>query len=188
MSVKAEMSFGLKLASNVPAGANAEFSWGAAMAKFAALKNGNMSNMYQFHYVEERTVASGGVDSIDLSGSLLDPLGQAILAADIVLFALINEAKDETANSTSLTIGGGSNAVSGFGSSYRPIEPGGMFVKMSANDNGVGKITAGTGDTIRITNGSGAPATYQIAVLMRSDTPLIPSSPIGLTLVFAQPN
>ena len=49
-----------------------------------------------------------------------------------------------------------------------PIKPGGIFMLIAGDLAGIGTVTAGTGDILRIANSSGGTAKYQIAILARS--------------------
>jgi hypothetical protein len=123
-------------------------------------------------YVAERTVATATDDDIDLAGVLSDVFGTTLTFAELVGILIINKQKDGTANTTDLTIGGGSNPFVGFlggtTPTVGPIKPGGMFMLMSPDAAGIGTVTAGTGDILRITNSAGASNTYQIAIVGRS--------------------
>ncbi len=168
MSVQALLNFSLKLSQFGTPSFGETPAWRATMSYNKTFKNGTAANKYDRQYLAERTVASGATDAIDLTGVLQDAYGTTITAAKLVGIAIINEAADGTQNTTSLTIGGGSNAVPGFGTALDAIEPGGSFIQISPGANGLAAITAGTGDIIRVVNGSGASAKYQIALLMRS--------------------
>ncbi|WP_249696444.1 hypothetical protein [Stappia sp. WLB 29] len=142
------------------------------MEKRLSLTNGTGVNQADLPYFKERTVASGGTDDIDLAGALADVYGTTIDAAELVIFYLINQPRSGAANTTALTIGGGSNPFLGFlggtAPTLGPIAPGGGVVLFAGAAAGLGTVTAGTGDIIRIANGSGAANTYQIALAARS--------------------
>ena len=157
------------------AGGNAFSSgpfWGGSIDEIIALANGTGANQCNLAYIAERTVASATNDDIDLAGVLTDALGATITAAELVALLVINKQKDGTANTTNLTIGGGTNPVVGFlggtTPTVGPIRPGGMFLLTSPDAAGIGAVAAGTGDILRIANSSGATAKYMIAVLARS--------------------
>jgi hypothetical protein len=48
------------------------------------------------------------------------------------------------------------------------VFPGGVFLNFSRDASGLGAVAGGASDVLRIANGSGASATYRIAVLARS--------------------
>lgn len=85
---------------------------------------------------------------------------------------IINASRSGVANTTALTIGGGSNPVVGFlggtTPTIGPIRPGGFVFIACPDAAGIGAVTAGTGDILRIANASGAAAVYQIAILGRT--------------------
>ena len=123
-------------------------------------------------WVDERTVATGANDDVDLAGVLTDAFGATITAAELVAVMIINGPKTGSANTTNLTIGAGSNPFVGFlgGTSptIGPLKPGAVFMLASNDAAGIGTVTASTADILRITNSSGASATYQIAILGRT--------------------
>jgi len=140
--------------------------------KVQSLADGTGANQADLMYVAERTVADGANDDIDLAGSLTDGFGNTITAAEIVAICIINEQQDGTANTTDLTIGGATNAFEGFlgGTSptIGPIKPGGVFFIGAGDAAGIGAVSGGSTDELRVTNGSGAANTYQIGILARS--------------------
>ena len=172
MAVAAQLDINLAVSQS---GANAFSSgpyWNAAMTLSQAFTDGVVANTFDRLYMAERTVASATNDDIDLSGVLTDVFGSTITAAELVGIFVINRAKDGTANTTNLTIGAGSNPVVGFlggtTPTVGPLKPGGCFLLMNPDATGLATITAGTGDILRVANGSGATAKFQIALLMRS--------------------
>lgn len=124
-------------------------------------------------FVDERTVASGANDDLDLNGTALQTVyGVNIAATSLVGCLIINAPKTTSvANTTNLTIGGGTNAISTFMGgttpTFGPLRPGGFLFFGCDAVGGVGAITASTADILRISNSAGASATYQIALLMR---------------------
>jgi hypothetical protein len=140
--------------------------------KIIALTDGTTVNKADILWVDERTVASAAADAIDLAGVLTDAFGTTVTAAEIVAVLIVNEAEDGTANTTALTVGGGSNpwigVLGGTAPTIGPLQPGGVLFIASGHASGIGAVVAGTGDTLTITNAAGAAATYQIAVVARS--------------------
>lgn len=134
--------------------------------------DGTAANKADILFMDERTVADDGDDDIDLAGALSDAFGATISAAEVVAIFVINKAKDGTANTTDLTIGGASNAFEGFlgGTSptIGPIKPGGFAMIGAGDAAGIGAVAAGSTDELRISNSAGAAATYQIAIVARS--------------------
>ncbi len=133
---------------------------------------GTGANQADILFVDERTVASASNDDLDLAGVLANAFGATITAAELVAVMVINAPVGGTANTTNLTIGGGSNPVVGFlggtTPTIGPIRPGGVVLLACADAAGLGAVTAGTGDILRIANSSGAAARYQIAIVART--------------------
>jgi hypothetical protein len=123
-------------------------------------------------FADQRTVASASNDDIDLAGVLTDAFGATVTAVELVSLMVINAPISGAANTTNLTIGGGSNPVVGFlggtTPTIGPIGPGGVVMLHCPSAAGLGAVTASTGDILRIANSSGAPATYQMVVIARN--------------------
>lgn len=136
------------------------------------LIDGTVAGAADLIFVDERTVNSASNDDLDLAGVLANALGGTLTFVEIVAIMVINRPKSGAANTTNLTIGGGTNPFVGFlggtAPTIGPIRPGGMLLLTSPADVGIGTVTAGTGDILRIANSSGAAATYQIAIIGRS--------------------
>lgn len=136
------------------------------------LINGTVADAADRIFVDERTVASATNDDIDLAGVLVGALGSTITFVEIVAILIINRSKAGVANTTNLTIGVGTNPFVGFlggtTPTIGPIRPGGFVMIGCPADVGIGTVTAGTADILRIANSSGAAATYQIAIIGRS--------------------
>ena len=91
--------------------------------------------------------------------------------SEIVAIAIVNAAADGTANTTALTIGGGTNPFAGIWGTAGDqivIPPGGMFLIAAAGAAGLGTAGAGASDILRVANASGAAADYQIVIIGRS--------------------
>ena len=143
--------------------------WNGSLSYSQVLSDGTTANKADLSYMAEITVATAANSDLDLAGVLTDALGNTVTAAEIVAIMIKNVALDGTANTTDLTIGGGSNPVVGFMSgTIGPIKPGGMVMLAAGDAAGLGAVTAGTGDILRIANSSGATAKFQIAILARS--------------------
>lgn len=142
------------------------------LAAVLDLANGTGVGQVDRVFADVRTVASASNDDIDLAGVLVGALGSTITFVEIVAIAIINAPISGAANTTNLTIGGGSNPFVGFlggtTPTIGPIRPGGFVLLGCGADVGIGTVTAGTGDILRIANSSGASATYQIMILGRS--------------------
>ena len=135
--------------------------------------DGTAAGQADIIWMEERTVASGANDDIDLA-PITNALGASQTPVEIVGIILINAPKSGVANTTNLTLGVGTNPVTtaflgGTSPTVGPIRPGGIFmIWNSDNAAGFGAVAAGTADILRIANAAGAAATYQIAFVGRS--------------------
>ena len=136
------------------------------------LSDGTGAGQANILWADQRTVGSASNDDLDLNGVLTDAFGTTVSAVELVALLVINAPKTGSANTTNLTIGGGSNPVVGFlggtTPTIGPIRPGSFVFLGSSDAAGFGAITAGTGDILRIANSSGASATYQIAIVARN--------------------
>ena len=137
-----------------------------------ALLDGVAANQANILFLDERTVASNTSDPLDLNGVLVNAFGATIAAVEIVAIFVINKAKNGTANTTNLTIGGGTNPVVGYlggtTPTIGPIRPGGFVMLGSPDVAGLCTVTAGTGDILNIANSTGAAATYQVGIIARN--------------------
>lgn len=142
------------------------------LAEVLSLTSGTTANTADRIFVDERTVASATNDDIDLAGVLVGALGNTLTFVEIVAILVINKSKAGVANTTNLTIGASTNPFVGFlggtTPTIGPIRPGGFVLIGCPADVGIGAVTAGTADILRIANSSGASATYQIAIIGRS--------------------
>jgi hypothetical protein len=132
------------------------------------LTDGVTVNKADLAFVDERTVATGATDSLDLAGVLADAFGTTIAAAEIVALMIINKPRAGTpVNTTDLTIGGGTNGVFVTAMPF-VLKPGAVFLLAAGDAAGVKTVTAATADVLTIVNSSGASNKYQIAILARS--------------------
>jgi hypothetical protein len=132
------------------------------------LTDGVAANQANLAFVDERTLATGATDSIDLAGVLTDAFGATIAAAEIVALMIINKPRAGTpANTTDLTIGGGSNGVFASAMPF-VLKPGAVLLLAAGDAAGVKTVTAGTADILTVVNSSGASAKYQLAILARN--------------------
>ena len=169
MTISATLTASLKANQRGPNAFADEFD--PNLSRIQALAGGVAAGQADLMYAAERSVATASNDDIDLSGSLTDAFGVTITMAEMVGIIIVNEAKNGTANTTDLTIGAGSNPFIGFlgaTDTIGPIKPGGSFMLFAGDAAGIGAVTAGTGDILRIANSAGATATYQIAILGRT--------------------
>lgn len=168
MTVSAKLDLSLSVSLK---GANAFADgpyWNGVLSLLQNFSNGTTADKVDLAYVAERTVASATDDDIDLAAVLSDALGSTITAAELVGLLILSKRASGVANTTNLTIGGSTNGVPGFTSAGHVVKPGGAFLLMNPDATGIATVTASTGDILRVTNGSGASATYQIGILARS--------------------
>jgi hypothetical protein len=110
---------------------------------------------------DERTLADGVSENLDLSGSLLDAFGASLLFAKIKILAIKNKSATQT-----LSVGGA--ATLGFigwvgdPTDVVKIGPGAMAL-LICDPAGVA-VTAGTGDLLKIANSAGAACIYDIFI------------------------
>jgi hypothetical protein len=144
--------------------------WTGDMATSFAFADGVGANQADKLYLAERTVLTGANDDIDLNAVLLDGLGVAIAATELVGIFIMNRRRAEgsAANTTSLTLGGAANPVPGYAAAGLVIKPGGVFVHVNPDATGIATITAATGDILRVTNAAGATVIYTIGLILRS--------------------
>jgi hypothetical protein len=141
------------------------------MRAVLSLADGTGANQADLMYIAERTVADGANDDIDLAGALSDTFGGTITMAEVVAVFVINAPVSGSANTTDLTIGDAGSAFEGFLSAsgtVGPLKPGAVFFIGAGDAAGLGAVTGGSADELRIANSAGAANTYQIGVLGRS--------------------
>lgn len=133
---------------------------------------GTGANQFDLEFFDERSIATGADDDIDLAGVLTDEFGTVITYAEIMLIAIFNRPRTGSPNTTTLTIGGGTNPFVGFLSGTAPkvtkLGPGGGLLLWNPDATGLGAVGAGASDILRITNSAGATAKVQVGVLGRS--------------------
>lgn len=160
-------NFSLSLAELGAAVLGQNSDWKGSVGAGINFGHGTTLGNFDLLYCAERTLADGGTDSIDLSGVLTSPLGEAFVGVEIAFVAIINIQKDGTANTTNLTVGAGSNKVVGLFDSL-VLRPGAFACAGGPSAGGVAAITAATSDILQIVNSAGAINKYQLAVLGRS--------------------
>lgn len=142
------------------------------LSHLVTLGDGTTATNADVLFTDERTVATASNDDIDLNGLLTNAFGQTVSMVEIVAILIINAPRSGVANTTNLTVGGGTNPVVGWlggtTPTLGPIRPGGAFMRAESDGAGMCVVTPGTGDILRVANSAGASATYQIAVIGRS--------------------
>lgn len=135
------------------------------------LVNGTLANQADILFVDERNVADGGNDDIDLAGVLADAFGSTVNAVELVGMIIVNAPRPGgpnagTPNTTAITVGGATNPVPGISSPA--LDPGGFMLLGAGSANGIAAIGAGASDELRVANAAGAAANYQIGLIARS--------------------
>lgn len=129
--------------------------------------NGILANQCDILWTDERQVADGGNDDIDLFGVLSDAYGSTISAAELCALIVINAPRvGSTPNTTNLTLGSAAAPVPNISSGA--FGPGGIYAQGVGDAAGLATITDTTADTLRVANSAGAIATYQIGMLART--------------------
>jgi hypothetical protein len=126
--------------------------------------NGTGLNQGNAVYIDEFSIAASGSLDVDLSGSLTDRLGNALVFTAIKAVLVIADAT----NTNNVVVGGDANAVLlGFGAAAQSfaVPPGGCMAL--ANPSAAGwTVTAGTGDILQLANsGAGSAVTGTLVVI-----------------------
>lgn len=126
--------------------------------------DGGGANQAQKLFVDQRTVATGANDDIDLAGALVDQFGATLTFTAVKglwLYSL-------PANTTNLTIGGASSTWvawnSGTNAALTPITPGAPVLLLNPSATGWASISGGSTDILRISNSAGASAVYDLVI------------------------
>lgn len=125
------------------------------------LADGTGANQADLQYAQTATIASSANLDIDLT-SVEDAFGNALGAAELVQVVIVSA----SANTTNLTTGGSGSDFAGLPA--LTITPGGMVNLANGGLSGIGSVTDGTADTIRIANAAGASASVDIYIVARS--------------------
>lgn len=135
--------------------------------------DGTGANQADIIWHDERIIASGGTDDLDVNGVLTNVFGQVVNILELVGILIINAPRSGADNTTNLTLGVGTNPVTGYlggtTPTVGPMRPGHVFLEWnSLSASGLCAVVAATGDILRIANSAGASATYQICLIGRS--------------------
>lgn len=128
------------------------------------LADGTGTNQASKTYSAQRSVASAANDDIDLAGGpLVDVMGAALTF--LTVKAIVIRAAPE--NTTNLTVSPApTNGFTGpFGAATHTVQvrPGGALVFVAPQTGWT--VTAGTGDLLRVANGSGAAGVYTLEIV-----------------------
>lgn len=123
-----------------------------------ALSDGVSANQINVMYVRSSAIAASANLDLDLSGSLLDGLGNTVTCSQIVGMLVVNQSADGTASDTALTIGNaGTNPWTGWSGGADTtvnIGRGGFLLFVNPGTGGIGDVTGGTSDVLRVAAGS----------------------------------
>lgn len=128
------------------------------------VQNGTTSGKMDLLYSATRTLAASASEDLDLSGALVDTLGQTCVFADARMICIVAS----SANTNNVLVGGAAsnqfiNWV-GNSSDVVVVKPAGCFFLYTPTDAGYA-VTAGTGDLLKIANsGAGTGVTYDIYI------------------------
>lgn len=138
----------------------------AVLEKVLQFASGTTANKADGVFTDTRTVAASSNDDVDLAGALTNALGATVASAEIVGIVIVNK------STQTLTVGvAGTNpwvtmwAATGDGIK---VFPSGVFLNFAPDANGLGAVVGGSSDVLRIANGAGADADYDIAILYRT--------------------
>ncbi len=128
----------------------------------ATLADGTGAGKANKVFYDERTLTTGATEDLDLAAALTDGFGATITMTKVRLIAI----KAAAANTTALTVGNGTNPFIFLGAAAHTVilDANDAFILYKPGTNGIA-VTAGTGDILKVANGSGASATYQVLIV-----------------------
>jgi len=133
--------------------------------KQISLANGTGDGKADLVFHDRRTIAASSTDSLDLAGSLTDPLGATLTCATVK--GLLVAASPSNTN-TVVVGGAASNTWAtwvGDATDKVIVRPGGVLVLFASDATGYA-VTASTGDILEIANGGGGTSvTYDIVIV-----------------------
>lgn len=124
--------------------------------------NGTGSGQADQIFRDQRTLADGATENLDLAGVLTDPFGVTLTFAKVKVIIIQNLSTTQT-----LTLGGAATAQ--FinwvgGATYTVNIPPGGFFAIAAPIAGFA-VTATTGDLLKVLNSAGASCIYNIVII-----------------------
>lgn len=128
----------------------------------ATLADGTGAGKANKVFYDERTLATGATEDLDLTGVLTDSFGTTLTFAKVRLIVI----KAAAANTTILTVGNGTTpfVFLGTGTHTTVLDAGDALMLYKGGVNGI-PVTATTGDILKVANAAGASATYQILIV-----------------------
>ena len=143
------------------------------LALSQALASGTGTNQVNQHFADERTVAAGANDNIDLYGSLVNAFGETINFTAVKAVVIQNVGADDGSSGYSvqsgedLLIGGASSVGNAWATPFNAnpdskltLVSGGSFA-LTAPASGF-SVTSGTGDILRVRNNGTKTIKYRI--------------------------
>lgn len=132
-------------------------------ATLFSLLQGTATGLADLMFADTRTLAASANESLDLAGSLVDPLGAVLTFVKIKAIWV----KANSANTNSVIVGAGTNPFVGPLGGTTPtvtIPPGGVMLLVHP---GAGwTVTASTGDILKFANSSsGTGVTYDLILI-----------------------
>lgn len=130
------------------------------------LTSGTGANQADKIFSDTRTLSASATEDLDLAGSLTDALGAALTFVKVKAIIIIAAA----ANVNDVVVGGASanQFVGPFGAGTHTVKvpPGGFLVLAAPGAAGLGTVTAGTGDLLKVANSAGGSSvTYDVIVI-----------------------
>jgi len=144
-----------------------------SMKQVIDLATGTGANQADIIWMDERTLASGASENIDLTSAPTNPDNlQKVIVKPVAVLIINAPRTTSTPNTTNLFIGGAGNTFLGIvGSASQAtanIRPGGAFFMFNPDSTGMGTVVDASSDLLRVNNSAGASAVYQIGILART--------------------
>ena len=128
--------------------------------------SGTGANQADKVFSDERTLSASASENLDLAGSLTDAFGVAITFAKVKAIAIFAAA----GNTNDVVVGGA--ASNGFVGPFADatdaikVKPGGFVIMAAPQAAGLGTVTGGTGDILKVANSGGTTGvTYQTVII-----------------------
>ena len=135
-----------------------------SVKKEFALTNGTGANQADKIFTDQRTLAAGVSEDLDLAGVLIDALGDVITFARIKALVVIAAA----ANPNNIVVGNAAanGFVGPFGAATHThsVRPGGFYAWGCSDATGY-PVTGGTADLLKILAGAGGNHIYDIVII-----------------------
>ena len=132
-----------------------------------ALGDGGGADQASVVWHDQRTIAPGANDDLDLAGGLFNTIFGTAVGASFTVIKAIAVINTSISAGDKLRVGGGSNPFTPpfAGSGSAPVEVGADSALLLSSKKDGWNVTAGTGDILRINNPGSASITYRIVIL-----------------------